>query len=461
MASVKGNPEIYIARLDRLPGWGLSYIIFWALGFSFFITLYDVINVGFALPYIPFITSSSEASLVASLGLFGYVVGAPIFSFLSDRIGRKPAMVFTSFLIAIGSFGDAFSVNFPMLSLFRFITGMAIGADLVLVMTYIAEMSPAKKRGIYSNIAFIAGYAGLGIGPYIAAEVVTTIPNIGWRIVFMIGGILAVGALLIRAYAPESLRFLAFHGKLEEAEKLISIMEEISIKRYKIDKLPDPIIMNYKPPKENPLKILLKPIYLKRLIVLFFLSFWFYFIDYPFLVLTPTWLKANLGYSSSQLSYAIFLFGLSGLGVILGSIILRFFIDRYDRRKLAIIDALFYMIGAIIMSIGAVGHNFTTFFIGSFIAETIGVGWFNVYYLLDVDNFPTIARATGYSLTDGIGHLGGALGLLALLPLANSLGNISVWGILWIPALIMGGLTLIFTPKTTGFRLEEVNENKI
>jgi len=66
-----------------------------------------------------------------------------------------------------------------MLAVFRSITGMAIGADLVLVMTYMSEMSPADKRGRYTNLAFIGGWAGIGIGPFIAALIMTDIPSIG------------------------------------------------------------------------------------------------------------------------------------------------------------------------------------------------------------------------------------------------------------------------------------------
>jgi Arabinose efflux permease len=172
---LKSNPDWYVARVDRIPTWGLSYVIIWAMGFSFFITLYDVINVGFALPYIPFVVTAAQSSLIASLGLFGYVVGAPIFSYMADIVGRRPTLVFT----ALGSFGDALSVNYPMLAVFRSITGMAIGADLVLVMTYMSEMSPADKRGRYTNLAFIGGWAGIGIGPFIAALIVTDIPSIG------------------------------------------------------------------------------------------------------------------------------------------------------------------------------------------------------------------------------------------------------------------------------------------
>ncbi len=458
MSDLKTNPDYYVARVDRLPAWGLSYAIIWAMGFSFFITLYDVINVGFALPYIPFVVTGFQASLIASLGLWGYVVGAPLFSYFADIIGRRPTLIFTALLTAIGSLGDALSVNYPMLAAFRFITGMAIGADLVLVMTYMSEMSPSAKRGRYTNLAFIGGWAGIGIGPFIAAIIVTSIPSIGWRIVFLVGAILAFLALAIRAYAPETVRFLASKSKFEEAEKIVSLMEKVSMVRANITSLPEPDMRMYNVPKQNPFKILAKPKYLKRLLALFFLLFFVYFMDYPFLVIPETWAKVVLGYSGALLSRIIFLFGLAGIGAFLGSILLRPFIDRYDRRKMTIISVIIYTLGTGIMGYGGAIRSPTLFFIGAFLAELIGVGWYQLYYQMCIDNFPTAARATGYSLADGVGHAGGAVGLLVILPLIYALGNVGGWTIPWIPAIIMAILVLFLTPNTVGRRLEEINE---
>ncbi|AOL17357.1 MFS transporter [Sulfolobus sp. A20] len=458
MSDLKTNPDYYVARVDRLPTWGLSYAIIWAMGFSFFITLYDVINVGFALPYIPFVVTGFQASLVASLGLWGYVVGAPLFSYFADIIGRRPTLIFTALLTAIGSLGDALSVNYPMLAAFRFITGMAIGADLVLVMTYMSEMSPSAKRGRYTNLAFIGGWAGIGIGPFIAAIIVTSIPSIGWRIVFLVGAILAFLALAIRAYAPETVRFLASKGKFDEAEKIISSMEKVSMIRTSLTSLPEPDMRMYNVPKQNPFKILAKPKYLKRLLALFFLMFFVYFMDYPFLVIPETWAKVVLGYSGALLSQIVFLFGLAGIGAFLGSIILRPFIDKYDRRKMTIISVIIYTLGTGIMGYGGAIRSSTLFFIGAFLAELIGVGWYQLYYQMCIDNFPTAARATGYSIADGVGHAGGAVGLLVILPLIYALGNVGGWTIPWIPAIIMAILVLFLTPNTVGKRLEEINE---
>jgi len=456
--SLKSNPDWYLARVDRLPTWGLSYAIIWALGFSFFITLYDVINVGFALPYIPFVVSASQASLIASLGLFGYVVGAPIFSYMADVIGRRPTLVFTALLTAIGSFGDAFSVNYPMLAIFRFLTGMAIGADLVLVMTYVAETAPASKRGRYTNLAFIGGWAGIGIGPFIAALIVTSNTVIGWRIVFAVGGILAVLALAIRYYAPETVRFLVSKSKFDDAERLVGRMEEVSLRRSGLASLPEPDMRSYRIPKQNPFKILVKPKYLKRLLALFFLLFFVYFMDYPFLVIPETWAKDVLGYSGSMLSQVVFLFGVAGIGAFLGSILLRPFIDRYDRRKMTIVSVVVFTLGTGIMGYGGAVKSLALFFVGAFLAELIGVGWFQLYYQMCTDNFPTAARATGYAIADGVGHLGGAIGLLVIFPIIYALGNVGGWVIPWIPAIAMTLVVLALTPNTVGKRLEEINE---
>ncbi|TRM81576.1 MFS transporter, partial [Sulfolobus sp. D5] len=168
--------------------------------------------------------------------------------------------------------------------------------------------------------------------------------------------------------------------------------------------------------------------------------------------------KVVLGYSGALLSQIVFLFGLAGIGAFLGSIILRPFIDKYDRRKMTIISVIIYTLGTGIMGYGGAIRSSTLFFIGAFLAELIGVGWYQLYYQMCIDNFPTAARATGYSIADGVGHAGGAVGLLVILPLIYALGNVGGWTIPWIPAIIMAILVLFLTPNTVGKRLEEINE---
>jgi len=197
--------------------------------------------------------------------------------------------------------------------------------------------------------------------------------------VFAVGGILVVLALAIRYYAPETVRFLASKGKFQEAETLVKSMEDLSMKGAYVQSLPEPDMKSYVTVKQNPFRILAKPKYLKRLLALFFLIFFVYFMDYPFLVIPETWAKDVLGYSGSLLSQVVFLFGVAGIGAFLGSIILRPFIDRVDRRKMTILSVVVYTIGTAVMGFGGAVRSLTLFFVGAFLAELIGVGWYQLY----------------------------------------------------------------------------------
>jgi MFS transporter, putative metabolite:H+ symporter len=454
---VSSAVEEYTARVDRLPTWGLSYALIWALGFSFFITLYDVVDVGFALPYIPYLTSASEGALVASLGLFGYVVGSPIISYIADRVGRRPTLIVSSLLTGIGSFGDAAAFNYFSLSLFRFITGMGIGADVVLVMTYITEQSPGTRRGSFANLAYLGGSLGSGIGPFIAAFLVTSFAS-GWRYAFFLGGLLAIVALLIRAFAPETVRYLANKGKFQEAEKQMSSMESTSMRRARIETLPPVTAIgsgNVETGKEA-LSILATPKYLKRLIALFLLMFFVYFGGYTY-ALVPEWL-GTLGYTGATLSSLILVNGLTFVGVFVGALMLRPLIDRVDRRKTAISATLGYALGVTMMAFGAVTKDIPLFVFGSFITSLVGIGFTQVYYMLNTDNFPTRARATAYSLAEGLGHLGGAIGLAVFFFMVTIFGNILVWPVTWIGGIIAVFAIFFLTPETTSKRLETINE---
>jgi MFS transporter, putative metabolite:H+ symporter len=456
-SEVSTSVETYAARVDRLPTWGLSYALIWALGFSFFITLYDVVNIGFALPYIPYFTSPSAGALVASLGLFGYVVGAPIFSYTADRVGRRPTLIASAVLIGIGSFGDALAFNYLSLALFRFITGVGIGADIVLVMTYITEQAPGTKRGRYTNLAWLGGSLGSGIGPFIAAFLVTSFAS-GWRYAFFLGGLLAFFALSIRAFAPETVRYLANKGKFEEAEKQVSLMESATIRRARIETLPPATIIrsyNVKTGKDA-FSILAKPKYAKRLIALFFLMFFVYFGGYCY-ALVPEWL-GTIGYTGAVLSSLILVNSLTFAGVFVGALVLRPLIDRVDRRKTAILATLGYALGVIMMAFGAVTKDVPLFVSGSSVSSIVGIGFTQVYYMLNTDNFPTQARATAYSLADGLGHLGGAIGLAVFFSLVAIFGNTLVWPITWTGGIVAVFAVFFLTPETTSKRLETVNE---
>ena len=439
------------------------------MGFSWFVTLYDAVgNVGPSLPYMlaqgffpgPSSQALNEALFGAiTLGLAGYPVGAISLSYLADRIGRRPVMIASVLLTAVGELGLALSPNYIAWDIFRFVSGCGIGADLALVITYLSEMSPSAKRGTYVNNTYIAGWIGAGFGVLLATQIVIHDPATGWRIAFGLGAALAFMALAIRSTAPESIRYLAKIGKFEQTETELSKMEQVSLERAHLTSLPEPKTISFALADQNPLKTLLKREYVKRILVLFTFWFFLYWVQYPVSISWNAYFTGEFGYSPSETTTTIALFGYLAVGITAGAIFVRPFLSRVDRTVLAAIASVAWPLGLFIALQGGPSRNFIEISAGLLILYVIGGGFvYQLMYLTSAESFPTASRSTGYSLTDGLGHFGGSVAPALLLPLTTIVGPQFAFPLLAIPVVLAGLLVVAFIPKTVGKTLEEVNE---
>ncbi|MCY0849816.1 MFS transporter [Sulfuracidifex metallicus] len=452
------------ARVDRLPVMVLPISIVLALAFGYFIALYDVIDVGIAfsatsLKYTGL--TSAEASTVVSMGLFGYIPGALLLGYLGDKVGRKPMLMVTALLTAVGSLGNALSVNYPMFVLFRFITGMGIGGDLILVPTYIVEMVPAKNRAKYFNLVYIAGWAGLGLGPFMASYIDVANPAIGWRIIFILGATLALITLAIRGHASETVRMLALQGKVQEAERVVSEMEKKAIEKTGMKQLPEPVPLQFEERKVDPFYVFKNPKYRIRVILIMLAVFFFYFGEYPYLTEFLLWTSSVSSLSSSA-NQVTLLYGDAGVATFLGAIVLRYVVEKVRRSILVTFSYFVGMVlGVAIAVIGATSVNLDLMAAGFVLANLIGVGWSNqLNYLNGTENVPTYARGTAFAFIDGFAHLGAAISTAIILSLISTVGAIPIWIGFQIPMVILGLSLIIILPNTIGKSLEEINEAK-
>jgi len=465
----KKSPDVYskvaelTARIDRLPTMVLPISVILALAFGYFIALYDVIDIGVAfsgtsLPYTGLTTT--EATTVVSMGLFGYIPGAIILGYLADKVGRKPMLMFTALLTAIGSLGNALSVNYPMFLVFRFITGMGIGGDLILVPTYLVEMVPAVKRGQYFNLVYIAGWAGLGLGPFLASIIDILNPAIGWRVIFLIGATLAFIVLVIRSHADETVRMLALKGKIDQAEALVRKMEEEAKVKAKVAELPPYNPLQYKVEEKNPLTVFLNKKYAIRIISVMLSIFFFYFGEYPYLTEFLLWVNSVYGNDKALINEYTVLFGTAGIGTFLGAIALRFIVEKIRRAILTTIAYAVGMLLGVLLSVYFVLQNDTTLaFVAMFLTNFIGVGWSNqMNYLNGTENVPTYARATSFAFSDGFAHLGAAISTAIILDFIPTLGSLGTWVLFQVPMVVMGIVLIFVLPNTIGQSLEKVNE---
>ncbi|WEG11207.1 MFS transporter [Pullulanibacillus sp. KACC 23026] len=185
---------------------------------------YDLIVVAGAISLISksfSITSSAITGLIIGTAFLGGFFGSIFLSRLVDISGRKMMFVLDLFLFVGGTLIAGLAVNTTMLFIGRFLTGLAIGVDLAVSWTLVAEFSPKERRGFLLSLQFIMW----GIGAVLSFLVLDAFLGLGnggaWRAAFLIGLIPAIIVLWIRKSIPESPRWLAAKGKVSEANDII------------------------------------------------------------------------------------------------------------------------------------------------------------------------------------------------------------------------------------------------
>src|SRR6059036_3967984 len=234
-------------RLDRLPWSRWHWHVVIALGVTWILDGLEVTIVG-ALGAVltnpaTLQLTETEVGWSASAYLTGTVVGALLFSYLTDQQGRKKWFLITLFVYLSATVLTAFSWDLWSFGCFRFLTGAGIGGEYAAVNSAIDELIPARARGRTDLAINGSWWLGTAAGalltiPLLNPEVIAE--SLGWRFCFAFGGILGLGILLIRRYVPESPRWLMTHGRVREAEEVVSSIEETVKRDEGLETLPAP-----------------------------------------------------------------------------------------------------------------------------------------------------------------------------------------------------------------------------
>src|SRR5262249_51646499 len=131
-------------------------------------------------------------------------------------------------LFALGSLACAFATDYTSLFTLRTIEGIGLGGEVPVAAAYIGEMAKAKGRGLFFLL-----YEGIfGVGLFFAALAGTwMVPRYGWQSMFILGALPALLALVLRRMLPESARWLADKGRLAEADKVTTFLEQETERR--------------------------------------------------------------------------------------------------------------------------------------------------------------------------------------------------------------------------------------
>lgn len=218
------------ARLDRLPWSRFHWLVVVALGITWILDGLEVTLVGSLSPAISsgLGLTTTQIGLSGSAYILGAVLGALFFGRLTDTFGRRKLFTITVAVYLVATIATGFSWDFWSFMLFRFLTGAGIGGEYGAVNSAIQELIPARRRG-YTDLA-INGSFWVGAALGAMGSLLVLDPNLidqawGWRLAFIIGGLLALTIIYVRRYIPESPRWLMTHGHPEEALAVVEAIE--------------------------------------------------------------------------------------------------------------------------------------------------------------------------------------------------------------------------------------------
>ncbi|MBE5102051.1 sugar porter family MFS transporter [Priestia aryabhattai] len=186
---------------------------------------YDTGVINGALPYMAKALSlnSYTEGLIASSLLFGAALGAIFGGRLSDYMGRRKNILYLAVLFFISTLGCTLAPNISVMISFRFLLGLAVGGASVAVPTYLAEISPAERRGrmVTKNELMIVG--GQLLAFIFNAILGNTMGDSSyvWRYMLAIAALPAIILFFGMIKVPESPRWLVSKGKKEEALQVL------------------------------------------------------------------------------------------------------------------------------------------------------------------------------------------------------------------------------------------------
>src|SRR5258707_4715814 len=153
--------------------------------------------------------SNAEVGLASSAYLAGAVLGAVLFGWLTDRLGRKRLFFITLAIYLVATAATALSWNVWSFAFFRFVTGAGIGGEYTAINSTIQELVPARYRGwtdLVINGSFWVGAALGAAGSIVLLDPAVLAPDLGWRFAFFIGAVLGLVIFLMVFWSPGARR---------------------------------------------------------------------------------------------------------------------------------------------------------------------------------------------------------------------------------------------------------------
>ena len=447
-----GSGADLIARMERVPfsKWHVRPRVL--MGSATFFDAFDALSLAFVLPVLvrQWGITSSQIGWMISIGYIGQFAGALLFGALAERYGRVRSAAGATAVMSVMSLACALAGNFPALLVLRLVQGIGVGGEMPVAAVYINELSKAKGRGRFFLLYELIFPIGLMVTGQIGALVV---PTLGWRVMFLIGGVpgLVIAFLLLRL--PESPRWLIGKGRLAEAEAIVREIEASAPMGEAPNPLPEtvPVTAPVAAQTQSRWTELLSPVYRARTAIVWTLWASSYFITNGLNNWMPTLYNRVYGLSLAQSLRAGTLTNVAQVAVLL---VCAFVIDRTGRRRWATVC---FLAGTVLLaSLGLFAADSVTAVI-TLVTLSYGlVGSVNaVLYLYTPEIYPTRMRAIGTGSATCWLRLASAAGPLLVGYLVDARGTGAVF-LMFAATGVVGAIAAAGMLETRNRRLEEL-----
>jgi MFS transporter, putative metabolite:H+ symporter len=331
--------EQLTARLDRLPMTRTLWIMAILLTFGGFFDGYAIGLIGalgpglfkagiFTPTTVSFFGFTGFASFVAVL-FAGFFIASLFVSYIADHFGRRAIFAYSLLWFGIANFIMGMQDTANGVNFWRFVSALGVGLELVTIDAYLSELVPKKTRGAafaflqaMSAIAFLVSY-------FLSWQLIPQAPfgYDGWRWVTWVGSIAAVVIWWIRLGLPESPRWLAQQGRMQEAESVMANIEARVSADYGRP-LPPPEPPHYQDPRRGSIWEIFSPRYLQRTIMLMLFNFFQTVGFYGFVAWTPTLLIAKGIHVTQSLKYSTII----NVAAVIFPLLIMLFADRLERK---------------------------------------------------------------------------------------------------------------------------------
>lgn len=460
------SPHHIGLRLDDLAVGPIHRKVVIAIGLGLFFEVYEI-----------FLSSTIATALKTQYGLggtalqvlmassfIGMFIGAAAFGRIADRIGRRRAFLFNLVWFSVWSVVGAIAPNPMMLVAARFMAGIGVGAEYPVADAYLSDVLPKAHRGRLAAWAYTSSFLAVPALGFLSLAVNghTVFGVDGWRVLLLIGAIGALFVIVLRRGLPESPRWLAGVGRIEEAQAALRAFEKGTqgtthqqAGSDKDDHKHDVKDVDVAPgpqhtPTTSAVARLRRTPYRQRLAMLGVFHLLQPFGYYGFGTLAALVLVSR-GYDvTSSLMFT----AVSFIGYPLGSLLSIPLLKRFERK---------YLIMATVAVMATCGVLFATvsapwLIIGFGLLTTAASNVFsNIYHVYQAEIFPSDVRATAVGWTYSVSRLSSAALPFILIPVLDNYGATAMFAVVLVA--LAGAVAVIapIGPRTTGRSLDEIN----